>query len=142
VPREGGTAVQITEGISIRPAVSSDGRLVAYYRLTPEQWTLAVQRIDSVEPLHQFSLSSTHCGRTVRWSPDNQALAYIDCEGGAANIWLRRLDGSPPRKLTDFRSGDIVTFDWSRDGSQLAWITRSQVSDVVLVESPAATRPR
>jgi Tol biopolymer transport system component len=141
-PLEGGAAVQITEGISIRPAVSPDGRLVAHYWLTPERWTLAVQRIDGGEPLQAFPLSSTHCGRTVRWSPDSRALAYIDCEGGVANIWLRRLDGSPPRKLTDFRSGHIATFDWSRDGSQLAWITRSQVSDVVLVESPAAMRPR
>ena len=70
----------------------------------------------------------------MRWSPDGQALAYIDCGEDAANIWLQRLDGSPPRRLTDFRSGHIETFDWSRDGTQLAWITRTQVSDVVMFD--------
>jgi DNA-binding winged helix-turn-helix (wHTH) protein/Tol biopolymer transport system component len=134
IPLEGGTPAQLTDGTSIRPVVSPDGRLVANYWLTPERWVLAVVPMDGGQPLQVFPLSSTHCGRTVRWSPDGQALAYIDCDGGVANIWLRRLDGSPPRRLTDFRSGHIATFDWSRDGSQLAWITRSQVSDVVLIE--------
>jgi Tol biopolymer transport system component len=77
----------------------------------------------------------------VRWSRDSRALAYIDCVGGAANIWLRPLDGSPARRLTNFTSGQIDAFDWSHDGSQLAWITRSQVSDVVLIELPRPTPP-
>ena len=134
VPLEGGAPVQLVEGTSIRPVVSPDGRLVAYYWLTPERWVLAVVPRDGGQPLQVFPLSSTHCGRTVRWSPDGQALAYIDCGEDAANIWLQRLDGSPPRRLTDFRSGHIETFDWSRDGTQLAWITRTQVSDVVMFD--------
>ena len=84
------------------------------------------------KPLQVFPLSPTHCGRTVRWSPDSRSLAYLDCADGVSNIWVQKLDGRP-RKLTDFRSGHITTFDWSPDGTELAWITRSQVSDVVLV---------
>jgi Tol biopolymer transport system component/DNA-binding winged helix-turn-helix (wHTH) protein len=136
VPLEGGAPVQLHEGTSITPVVSPDGRLVAYYWLMPERWALAVMPVDGGQPLQVFPLSSTHCGRTVRWSPDSRALAYIDCEGGVANIWSRRLDGGPARKLTEFSSGHLDTFDWSPDGSQLAWITRSQVSDVVLIELP------
>jgi DNA-binding winged helix-turn-helix (wHTH) protein/Tol biopolymer transport system component len=132
----GGEAVQLTDGTSIRPVVSPDGRLVAHYWLTPQRWAVAVVPIAGGLPLQVVPMSSTHCGRTLRWSPDSQALAYIDCEGGVANIWLRRLDGSPARKLTDFTSGHIETFDWSHDGSQLAWIARHQVSDVVLIELP------
>jgi Tol biopolymer transport system component len=141
IPLQGGTPVKLTQGVSIRPAVSPDGRMVAYYWLTPERWTLAVVSMDDGQSLRVFPLSSTHCGRTVRWSPDSRSLAYIDCDGGVANIWLHRLDGSPPRKLTDFRSGHITTFDWSRDGSQLAWITRNEVSDVVLIELPRSMPP-
>jgi Tol biopolymer transport system component len=72
---------------------------------------------------------------------DYRLLAYIDCEGGVANIWSRPLDGSPARRLTEFSSGHIDTFDWSPDGAQLAWITRSQVSDVVLIELPGGVPP-
>jgi Tol biopolymer transport system component len=116
--------------------VSPDGRLVAYYWLTAERWTLAVVPMNGGQPMKIFPLSATHCGRTVRWSSDSQSLAYIDCDGGVANIWLQRLDGSAPRRLTDFKSGHITTFDWSREGSRLAWITRNQVSDVVLIDVP------
>ncbi len=77
------------------------------------------------------------CRSDGRWSPDGRALAYIDCAGGVANIWLQRLDGSPARRLTDFTSGHIDTFDWSRDGSQIAWLQRSEVSDLVLLELTA-----
>ena len=44
--------------------------------------------------------------------------------------------GAAARRLTDFRSGHIETFDWSPDGARLAWITRSRVSDVVLMALP------
>jgi Tol biopolymer transport system component len=141
VPPHGGAAVQLAEGVAIRPAVSPDGRLVAYYWLTAERWTLAVVPMEGGRPLQVFPLSQTHCGRTLRWSPDSKALAYIDCEGGVANIWLHRLNGSPAQRLTDFKSGHITTFDWSRDGSRLAWITRNQVSDAVLVEVPPPIPP-
>jgi Tol biopolymer transport system component len=141
VPLKGGDAVQLDEGTSIRPVVSPDGRLVAYYWLLPERWALAVKPVNGGQPLQVFPLSSTHCGRTVRWSPDSRALAYVDCEGGVANIWSRRLDSTAAQKLTDFRSGHIEAFDWSHDGSQLAWITRSQVSDVVLIELPDGVAP-
>ena len=141
MPLNGGGTVRLAEGVSIRPAVSPDGRLVAFYWLTAERWTLAVVPMNGGQPLQAFPLSPTHCGRTVRWSPDSQAIAYIDCDGGVANIWLHRLDGTPPRRLTDFRSGHITTFDWTRDGSRLAWITRNQVSDVVLIEVPPPIPP-
>ncbi len=141
VPLAGGAAVPLAEGTSIRPVVSPNGRLVAHYWLTPERWTIAVVPVDGGRPVQVFPLSSTHCERTVRWSPDSKALAYIDCDGGAANIWLRPLDGKPARRLTDFTSGHIDTFDWSRDGSQLAWIRRIAVSDVVLIELPRPAPP-
>jgi Tol biopolymer transport system component len=135
---DGGPAVQLAEGTRIRPAVSPDGRLVAHYWLTPERWALAVLPVDGDQRAQVWPLSPTHCGRTVRWSPDSRALAYVDCAGGVANIWLRRLDGSPARRLTSFTSGHIDTFDWSRDGSQLAWLRRSEVSDLVLIDLATA----
>ena len=141
MPLRGGAAVQLTQGVAIRPEVSPDGRLVAYYWLTPERWTFAVMPLNGGKPLQVFPLSPTHCGRTVRWSPDSRSITYIDCTDGVSNIWTQSLDGSPPRRLTGFRSGHITTFDWSRDGTQLAWSTRSQVSDVVLIELPRPTPP-
>jgi Integrase core domain len=95
VPLAGGTAVQLADGTRIRPVISPNGRLVAHYWLTPEQWTLAIVSVDGSRPMQVFPLSSTHCGRTVRWSSDSRAVAFIDCADGIANIWLQPLDGAP-----------------------------------------------
>jgi Tol biopolymer transport system component/DNA-binding winged helix-turn-helix (wHTH) protein len=142
VPLAGGAAVQLADGTRIRPVISPNGRLVAHYWLTPEQWTLAIVSVDGSRPMQVFPLSSTHCGRTVRWSSDSRAVAFIDCADGIANIWLQPLDGSPARRMTDVRSGHIETFDWSHDGTELAWLARSRVSDVVLIELPRSAPPR
>ena len=78
-----------------------------------------------------FPIWATHHERTVRWSPDGRALAFIDDQGGAANLWLQPIDHSPPRRLTSFSEGRIASFDWSRDGSRLTWMRVREVSDVV-----------
>jgi hypothetical protein len=45
----------------------------------------------------------------------------------------RALDGSPPRKLTDFKSDRIFSFGWSRDGKQLALARGTLTNDVILI---------
>jgi Tol biopolymer transport system component len=69
----------------------------------------------------------------VRWAPDGRALAYIDRTGGASNLWLQPLDRGPRRKLTHFSEGRIASFDWSRDGSKLAWMRVHEVRDIVAI---------
>jgi Tol biopolymer transport system component len=41
---------------------------------------------------------------------------------GVSNIWQQKLTGGPPKQITNFESGQIFDFDWSRDGRQLALI--------------------
>jgi Tol biopolymer transport system component len=78
-------------------------------------------------------ISPTHAARVVRWSVDGRALAFIDGAGGASNIWMQPLDGASARKLTSFTEGRITTFDWSPDGSRLAWTRINEVRDVVTI---------
>jgi Tol biopolymer transport system component len=70
----------------------------------------------------------------VRWSADGRGLAFIDGQGGVSNIWLQPLDSGSPRSLTNFPEGTITTFDWSRDGSKLAWVRTTEVHDVVWID--------
>jgi Tol biopolymer transport system component len=69
----------------------------------------------------------------VRWSTDGRALTYIDNRGGVSNIWSQPLDGGKPAQLTDFKSDQILTFDWSRDGHRLACVRGLMSSDVILI---------
>jgi hypothetical protein len=51
---------------------------------------------------------------------------------------MQPLDGGSARKLTSFTDGRITTFDWSPDGSRLAWIRINEVRDVVTIAVDAA----
>lgn len=129
----GGVVTQIGANHTMRPSVSPDGRFVAHYWMTPEHWRLGVTAIGGPLPVMSLPILPTHSGRVVHWSPDGAALAYIDGSGGAWNIWTQPLDGGPARSLTQFTEGRIATFDWSRDGSRLAWTRINEVRDVVSV---------
>ncbi len=43
------------------------------------------------------------------------------------------MDGGKPVQLTDFKSDNIFSFDWSRDGKFLALSRGSTINDVVLI---------
>ena len=69
----------------------------------------------------------------MRWTPDGRALTYIDTRSGFSNIWSQPLDGKKPVQLTNFTTGRIFNFDWSREGKWLALARGSLTSDVVLI---------
>ena len=71
---------------------------------------------------------------TIRWSPDGRSLTYINSQDGVSNIWSQPLDGGKPVQLTNFKTGRIFNFAWSRDGKWLALARGSVTSDVVLID--------
>jgi len=68
----------------------------------------------------------------LRWTPDGRALTYIDTVNGVSNIWSLPVDGGPPKQLTDFKTDQIFSFDFSPDG-KLAVSRGTQTSDVILI---------
>ena len=52
---------------------------------------------------------------------------------GAANIWEQPVAGGPRRQITNFTSGLIFDFDWSRDGKLLYLAKGEKNSDVILI---------
>ena len=71
----------------------------------------------------------------VRWLPDGRAFTYISTRGGVSNIWLQPVDGGQPTQLTDFKTDFIFSFDWSRDGKQLALSRGTEDRDVILINN-------
>ena len=128
-----GEATRFGPTESIRPIVSPDDRLVAHYWMTPERWALAITPIGASLPERTLPIARTHTGRTLRWAPDGRGLAFVDASGGVANVWLQPLDGSPPRALTHLVEGGLTTFDWSRDGTKIAWTRVTRVGDIVAI---------
>lgn len=141
VPVVGGEPVQVTETRAARPAVSPDGKLIAYHHLDPDaaksRWRIGVVSSAGGRRLKWFDFPPTVTQKYVRWSPDGQSIAFVNSPGGLSDIWLQPLDGSPPKQLTDFKAEQILAFDWSRDGRSLALVRGGETSDVVLIGNTA-----
>ena len=137
VPIDGGEPVQLTDEFSVLPAISPDGRLVAYLyrdeRIIPARG-IAVIPFEGGQAIRRFEISSTAYPMT-RWTPDGRALAYIDTRRSVSNIWGQPIDGGPPKQLTEFKADRMFSFDWSRDGKQLTFVRAVVSNDAVLISS-------
>jgi Tol biopolymer transport system component len=117
-------------------AVSPDGSRLAGFYKDPgtSRVVITITPLEGGEPEKTFSLpDGSSSGRTLRWTPDGRAVAYIVGSSRAGNIWTQPIDGGAPKPLTDFKDGGgIYSFDWSKDG-RLA-IARGPVNtDVVMM---------
>ena len=133
-----GTHEQLTSYASSYPAVSPDGKWIAFNDYAvPGASKIGVIPFDGGQPVKTFDYSaSSFAGYPIiRWTQDGRYLTYIRDQQGVSNIWAQPFDGGPPKQLTDFPTGQIFNFAWSRDGHQLALALGSQTSDVVLIHS-------
>jgi Tol biopolymer transport system component len=131
VPLEGGEPAPLTEFHALRPAVSPNGKSVAFYFMDGARanspWCLGIVSTNGGEMIAKFDISATVISRFVSWTADSRNLAYINDTGGVSNIWIQPLDGAPPRQITSFESGRILAFDWSRDGKQFVFSQSTEV---------------
>ena len=127
-------------------AFSPDGKRIAYLA-APESPVvnpsspsgsqpnrLMVIAFDGGTLLHQFDWPGASAGEP-RWAPAGEAIDYVLTRNGVSNIWRQNLAGGTPKQITNFESGQIFDFDWSRDGRQLALTRGSESSDVILISN-------
>jgi Tol biopolymer transport system component len=69
------------------------------------------------------------------WTPDGKSIANITTHQGVSNLVAQSSDGGQLRQLTNFASGLIFSFDWSRDGKLLACARGSISNDVIGIHS-------
>ncbi|HSE96962.1 MAG TPA: winged helix-turn-helix domain-containing protein [Blastocatellia bacterium] len=140
---DGETPQQLTKKYSYSPAVSPDGKLIAYSywdeEATPQQWGREIISIKDGQRVKSFTIPDSALINSgdvlLRWMPDGRALTYIDRAGGVANIWSLPLDGGEPKPLTDFKDDQIFWFEWTREGGTLACARGIVSSDVVLINN-------
>lgn len=141
MPIEGGAAVRLADGSAKQPIISPDGKLLAYFAKDEQAdspWRLTVIPFDGGTPVKTFDIPPTvhQQWHGPRWTPDGKALDYVVTSGGVSNIWRQPLSGGQPRKVTDFREGQIDAFAWSPAGrNQLASVRTSTMTDLFLVRN-------
>jgi TolB protein len=132
---DGGQPKQITDKASENPAFSPDGKQIAclYLAQPAGSYTLAILPSEGGPPLKTLPFKGPITN--LRWSVDGRALVYGVTRNGVTNLWAQPIDGSAPKQLTNFASERIFSFDFSRDGKQIALSRGTETSDVVLISN-------
>ncbi len=127
---------QMTNVNASVPVVSPDGRLIAcrYREENSNAQKIAILPFSGGLPTKILDIPIVDWQR-VRWTADGTSLTYIDTRAGVSNLWRQPIDGSPPKQLTTFKSDQIFSYDWSREGEVLACERGVETSDVVLISS-------
>ena len=134
---DGGTPVEIFDAPNGgSSAISPDGKWIActYPELTP----VPVLKL-AVIPAEGGALSTYLSGPSApvecSGRPISKSIQYLLTREGATNVWEQPLAGGPPHPVTDFTSGHIFDFAWSRDGKELLLAKGEKTSDVLLISN-------
>ena len=138
VPAAGGAPAKVTDCCAVRPAVSPDGKWLAFWQNEGKPrspWELVLFSLESLKPVKTFAIGPTvqvDSYSLLRWDGDSQSLTYLGSSSGVDNVWAQPIDGRPAKQLTNFTDNRIFSFDWSREGTLVT--SRGVVtSDVVLI---------
>jgi Tol biopolymer transport system component len=142
VASDGGKPEELTHFGSTFPVVSPDGKWLAFVSTGSNPNAIGIVSVGGGPPSKTLSIpySLPAWSRVLRWSPAGDAIDYVDARSNIANIWRQPLDGSQPRQISNFTSGLILNFAWSRDGKRLTVAHGSRRSDVVSIRHFRGTR--
>jgi TolB protein len=100
---------------------SPDGRFIAFDSDREGERAVYVANRDGRDVRR---ISGSGYAALPTWSPDGARLAYVRAEAGSPrvwNLWIQPLDGSSPRRLTDYRAGQTWNASWFPDGRRIAY---------------------
>jgi Tol biopolymer transport system component/serine/threonine protein kinase len=115
-----GRTQQITHapGIEIDPAISPDGKMIAYAAGPEGQMQLYIRQIAGGRTIALTDSFSGH-HRWPQWSPDGTSIAF---QSGEAIYVVPALGGVPKQLVEPSPEGEAITPSWSPDGKQFAYV--------------------
>jgi Tol biopolymer transport system component/DNA-binding SARP family transcriptional activator len=118
-PAAVGTSSPLTteEGLQIEPAISPNGRLVAYASGNATRMRIFIQKVAGGSPW-PLSGDSTAWELVPRWSPDNDEVLFLSRNGAFAAPAV----GGSPRLIAAGTEGDgmVRSASWSPAGDSIA----------------------
>lgn len=106
------------------PAISPDGRLVAYtVRETnwdDDSYETEIWLADAVAGTTRQLTNGRKSSQAPAWSPDGRRLAFISDRADKRQVFVLDVAGGEAQKLTDVEDG-VTAFMWSPDGGRIAY---------------------
>ncbi len=137
VPIDGGGPVSLTSQTVSMPVVSPNGNFIAcsYWDKERQAERTGIVPSEGGGFVKTFDIS----WERIRWFYDggSLALAYVVTAGGVSNVWGQAIDGGPPKRLTDFKSEEILSFDWLQKNNLLVCERGGEINNVVLIMDAA-----
>jgi len=139
VSMDGSTDTQITSGdVSfVEPDVHASGRLVVCrVRSESDIWKCPVSG-SAIENTRAMTRVTRQTGQvqTPSVSPDGSELVYLSDNGGHANLWVIRTDGTRARQIT-FERDPAVTIGvpkWSPAGDAIVYIVNRDLPQLWVI---------
>jgi Tol biopolymer transport system component len=131
-------------GNVVHPAVSPDGRWIAYYRVLEGQRDIWVVSTDGASPVQFTSDSASDIQPS--WSRDGSTLAFTSDRDGRFHVWVAPADrgrpAGPARQLTRGPAREMAP-EWSPDDSLIAYVAEPTASsgDVWVVRPDGGGEP-
>lgn len=128
----GMTHVTREQGLEIDPALSPDGRTVAYVSGPPGKRRLYIRQLDGGRAIALTEAGVAEAQRRPDWSPDGSRIVF---QAGYQGFGVRQtvrtttlyivpaLGGTPALLLPQVADRIALTPAWSPDGSQIAYCT-------------------
>jgi len=136
VPIEGGEPVKVTDQYALYPALSPDGKLIAYYHVSngPQKYSIKVGRVEDVKTVAEISLApGAWISARLHWDAASSSVTYAVENQGKIRLYEQPVSGGAPRPITSFKDSDEFDFAWSPDRSKLAYMSSEWHHDIVLV---------
>jgi DNA-binding winged helix-turn-helix (wHTH) protein/Tol biopolymer transport system component len=133
VPIEGGDSIRVTEHAGIQPAVSPDGKWIAY--MTGNVSVKPILHIMPIDGGDTIAFDALPADKfDIQWLPDGKEVAYKITENGIQKIVSQSVVGGQPRTLLAAlgESEGIAGWAFSIDGKELYYSTGPVHSNVVM----------
>lgn len=114
------------------PAVSPDGRWVAFLAVEGGDVVLEAMRVDGTE--RQRLTPGPGVRSMPRWAPDSSRIAYVHEMDGASHIYVVGIDGSEPMKLSSIPSAEVG--NWSHDGESVVFAAQDGEQRGIYIRNP------
>ncbi len=139
VPLAGGVPRKLMPVPRDAPIVySADGKFAAYMVDNGGRTTATIINLDRHRGVRDLPLVNHAQNTLPHFTPDGDALAFVEQQKEGFALALQPIDGSEPRILTSRFKDPISDFGWSPSGKTLAVMWEHATSDVLLVKDKSA----